>query len=178
MPNTSDTKARIVALGARAYNKVGGRSAQSASKQGRTGRQAIPRFVPGTLLNKCRLHKSKKHTVLQIKCCEITWMIHVQSEDEIPTIKELWSFLGYFKIISRTGCTNSAPTSTLITLGTCIQSKAQLNVSRGADWRWCFLVCLNTPCWVLAHHLCAHGISFEDDLYIYASLNTGLKVLV
>ena len=28
------------------------------------GRQAMPRFVtgPGTLLNQCRLHKTKKHT--------------------------------------------------------------------------------------------------------------------
>ena len=25
-------------------------------------KQAIPRFVPGTLLNQCRLHKTKKHT--------------------------------------------------------------------------------------------------------------------
>ena len=26
------------------------------------GRQAIRRFDPGTLLNQCRLHKTKKHT--------------------------------------------------------------------------------------------------------------------
>ena len=30
------------------------------------GRQAIPRFAPGALLNQCRLHKTKKHTVVMI----------------------------------------------------------------------------------------------------------------
>jgi len=30
------------------------------------GRQAIPRCAPGTLLNQCRLHKPKKHTVLVV----------------------------------------------------------------------------------------------------------------
>jgi hypothetical protein len=50
----------------RAPNKASGRSdgpRVTASDRARAeGRQAIPRYVPGTLLNQCRLHKTKKHT--------------------------------------------------------------------------------------------------------------------
>jgi hypothetical protein len=44
-----------------APNKARGRSAQPASIVRAEGRQAIPRFDPGTLLNQCRLQNKETH---------------------------------------------------------------------------------------------------------------------
>ena len=50
------------------------------------GRQAIPRFAPGALLNQCRLHKTKKHTHTHM-----VWLLYPDSDyAERPHVVLSW----------------------------------------------------------------------------------------
>ena len=95
----------------------------------------------------------------------------VQPGDEIPTIKELWPFLEYFKAMHSTKCincfTNHRGHTHNVTSTTSGQQGDGLEMLRFS--------LSQHPIWgrVLARHRRARGIAFADDSYIYASLNAG-----
>ena len=102
----------------------------------------------------------------------------MQASDEIPTIKELWPFLGYFKAMHSTKCinrlTNHRGHNHHVTGTTGGQQGDGLKMMRFS--------LSQHPIWgrVLARHRRARGIAFADDSYIYASLkllNAALRVL-
>jgi hypothetical protein len=100
----------------------------------------------------------------------------VQPGDDIPTIKELRPFLGYFNAKHSTGSNNRYPDHR----GRTHHVKGTTGGQQGDGLEMMRYSLSQHPimCRVFARHRSARRVGFADDLNIYAALKTALKVLV
>jgi hypothetical protein len=100
----------------------------------------------------------------------------VHPGDDIPTIKELRPFLGYFNAMHITASTNRYPAHRWRTH----HVKGTTGGQQGDGLEMMRYSLPQHPIMgrVFARHRSARGVGFADDLNIYAALKTDLKVLV
>jgi hypothetical protein len=100
----------------------------------------------------------------------------VHPGDDIPTMKELSPFLGYFKAMHSTACTNRYPDHR----GHTHHVKGTTGGQQGGGLEMRRFSLSQHPIWsrVLAPHRRARGVGLADDSYIYAALKAAFKVLV
>jgi len=100
----------------------------------------------------------------------------VKSGDDIPTIKELRPFLGYFHTMHSTASNNRYCDHR----GHTHHVKGTTGCQQGDGLEMMRYSLSQHPIIgrVFAYHSNARGVGFADDLNIYASLKTDLKVLV
>ena len=100
----------------------------------------------------------------------------VNPGDDIPTIHALWPFLGYFKAMRSTACTNRYCDHR----GHMHHVKGTTGGQQGDGMEMTVYSLSQHPIIgrVLDRNRTARGVGFADDLTIYATLQTSLKVLV
>jgi hypothetical protein len=100
----------------------------------------------------------------------------VNPGDDIPTIHALWPFLGYFKVMRNTTCTNRYCDHR----GHMHHVKGTTGGQQGDGMEMTVYSLSQHPIIgrVLDRNRSARGVGFADDLTIYATLQTSLKVLV
>jgi hypothetical protein len=100
----------------------------------------------------------------------------VNPGDDIPTIHALWPFLGYFKAMRSTACTNRYCDHR----GHMHHVKGTTGGQQGDGMEMTVYSLSQHPIIgrVLDRNRSARGVGFADDLTIYATLQTSLKVLV
>jgi hypothetical protein len=100
----------------------------------------------------------------------------VNPGDGIPTIRSLWPFLGYFNAMRSTACTNRY-------FDHCGHTHRVKGTTGGQQGNGMEMVVYNLTQHpiigrTLARYPRARGVGFADDLTIFATLETSLKVLV